>query len=386
MQTNISVLMICPNDECRGMLRRILEGQHANVTEKTAYPTYDSISHLVNSGCDAVLIEIDTDIDAALDVVEGLCRQNPHINVIVYSSARSADAMVRSMRTGAREFLSGVVSPALMSEALVRAAARRVENQSKKTLGKVLVFWGAKGGSGVTTLAANFALSLRSESGGEVVLLDLHPQLGDAAVFLGLKPEFTVADALTNPERLDEEFVSTLAAKHASGLHVVAAPDSYSSTVPVESRSIRKLLGFLQSRYPYVVVDASSGLGAGADAVVHMADQIYVVSQMDIPSLRNSQRFLAFLQRQRETGIELVLNRYEPGKADLDEERVTKALGVAPKWRVPNDYAAVRRAANNGTPLIAEKSPVSHTIREMARAACGKQPASRERKGFSLFR
>ena len=74
-----------------------------------------------------------------------------------------------------------------VAEALVRASARVQEvRRQKKVSGQVLVFTGAKGGSGVTTVASNFALALAKEATGKVVLVDLDLQLGDAALTLGI--------------------------------------------------------------------------------------------------------------------------------------------------------------------------------------------------------
>ena len=67
------------------------------------------------------------------------------------------------MRAGAREFLFGPIAPNVLGDGLLRAAARRSEHSAKKTRGKVLTFWGAKGGSGTTTLATNFAALQRLE-------------------------------------------------------------------------------------------------------------------------------------------------------------------------------------------------------------------------------
>ena len=107
------------------------------------------------------------------------------------------------------EFLNAPLSSASISEALARAAARREEVKTlKKTRGKVLVFAGAKGGSGVTTVAANFAVALASESGQSVALADLNLRLGDAALTLGLASEFSTLDALQNEKRLDSELVA----------------------------------------------------------------------------------------------------------------------------------------------------------------------------------
>ena len=82
-----------------------------------------------------------------------------------------------------------------------------------------------------------------------------------------------------------------------------------------------------------------------------MASTIYLVTQADIPSLRNSQRFVSYLQAYGGPNVELVLNRFEGRRIRFDDEQLSKTLGIAPKWKVPNDYAAARRAADAGAPL-----------------------------------
>jgi pilus assembly protein CpaE len=299
---------------------------------------------------------------------------------MVYSATQQPELLVSSMRAGAREFLSGVIPSNVLSEALLRASARRAESLDKAVRGKILVFWGAKGGSGVTTLATNFAVALRQETGGEVALLDLHPHLGDVAVLLGLTPVFTIAEALANPKRLDREFVSTLMTRSGTGLSVLAAPDVYNSS-PVESSSVGKLVDLMGAQFPYVVIDA--GLSpAEAAPLFQMASTIYLVTQTDIPSLRSCQRFVAYLQAYGEPNVELVLNRFEGRWAHFNDEQLGKTLGIAPNWKVPNDYAAARRAADSGAPVVSEKGPIADSLRRMARAACGRAPEQRKRKGL----
>src|SRR5262249_5870416 len=160
---------------------------------------------------------------------------------------------------------TGTIPKTVLNDALLRAAARRLEQTAKKTSGKSIVFWGTKGGSGVTTLATNFAIALRSEVESEVALLDLNPRLGDVAVLLGLTPQFTVAEALQNARRLDQQFISTLVTPHRSGIAVLAAPDVYSPSVPIEGRTIGKFVDVVRSRYSHVVIDAGRELGPGAE-------------------------------------------------------------------------------------------------------------------------
>jgi len=381
MQTNSDVVLICPDEGHRRALLRALGAQPANVVSQLSlYPAYNHLLAVIDLDCDAFLIEIDTDTNLALGLVETICARKPSATVIVYSGTHQPDLLVGSMRAGAREYLSGVIPSNVLGEALLRACARRAEMADRRVRGKILVFWGAKGGSGVTTLATNFAIALRQETRGEVALLDLNPHLGDVAVLLGLKPQFTIAEAFANPERLDREFVSTLMTGHRTGLAVMAAPDAYNSSL-VQGSTVGKLVDLVGAQFPYVVVDAGLSLGEAAAPLFQIASTIYLVTQADIPSLRNSQRFVSYLQAYGGPNIELVLNRFEKRRAQFDDEQLGKTLGIAPKWKVPNDYGAARRAADTGAPVAGEKGAIGESLRRMARAACGKSPDSERRKG-----
>jgi pilus assembly protein CpaE len=384
---NPTVALISPNEASMGTIRRAMEAHRATVVgEFKKYPAYANLDALLELECDAIVVEIDTDIEIALDVVETLCARKPAATTMVYSHGANSDTMVRSMRAGAREYLTGAIPKNLLEEALLRASARRLEQMAKKTSGKSMVFWGTKGGSGVTTLASNFAVALRMETAAEVALLDLNPGLGEIAVLLGITPpRFTVTDALESGRRLDQHLISTLVSQHQSGVTVLAAPDAYSLAVPAEGRTIGRLLDVAKSAYPYVVIDAGPDLGPGAETLLQMADTIYLVTQSDLMSLRNTQRFICYIKGFAEPQLELVLNRFDPRKDDFDDERVTKVLGLSPKWKVPNDYAAAHHSSNEGSPLVYGKSAAAMAIRVMARAASGKQAAPPQRRKFNLF-
>ena len=382
----LSVILICPDDHRRRGLVISLAQNHANVTrEFGGYPSYNHLN-LDDLDCDVVVVDLDGDHDVALDLIETLCGAQSSPTVMAYSRHENPELLVRCMRAGAREFLTDPIAPAALAEALVRASARRVENSRRKlTAGKVLVFWGAKGGAGVTTLATNFAVALKRESAREVALVDLHLQLGDIAVFLGMKPQFTLLDALESGERLDKDLVSTMMTEHKSGLSVLAAADRYTPAAAIHNGSLGKLLYVLREQFPYVVVDAGTALGGGANILFELADAVYLVAQVDIPSLRNAQRMYSYLEDTCADRVQVVLNRFDPRKAEIDEDRITKALGVAAKWKVPSDYQGVRRSQNIGEPLVTENSAVSRTLYQMARAACGKTVDSEGKRRFGLF-
>jgi pilus assembly protein CpaE len=389
----LSVVLIGPDDSRRSALAKAFLEQQVTITgELGSYPNLNHLIKLTESDCDVVVVDLDGDADVALDLVENICSRNPTLTVMVYSSSQQAELLVRCMRAGARELLTEPLTAGVLIDAVVRASARRLElDRQKKVTGKVLVFRGAKGGSGATTIASNFAIALKKESGQDVALVDLNLELGDAAVLLGLKPSYSVSDALKNSSRLDQDFVSTLLAEHDSGLWVLTAPDIYGELPDAPDGTMAKLLYILRERFAYVVVDAGPSLGSAGDVVFEMADLIFLVMQVDIPSLRNARRLISHLGQQAGapanglSRIELVLNRYDPRKLEIDEGQITKTLALPPKWKVPNDYAGVRRSIDAGVALASGSSPVAEALHHMARAACGKQLENGKKRRWGLF-
>jgi pilus assembly protein CpaE len=256
----------------------------------------------------------------------------------------------------------------------------------KQAEAKLLVFLGAKGGAGVSTLAANFAVALTQDSRQRVALLDLNLPLGNTAIDLGLTAPLSALDALRNLDRLDSHFLSTVMVKHSSGLSVLAAPDRYSSLAAISDAAIEKLVNIVRQDFDYVVVDAGAGMGLAGRALLSSATTVYLVLQVSLPELRNANRIISEYFRSDTPQLEIVLNRFNPRSVEIDEEAITKALTMPAKWRVPSDYAAVRKAQNLAAPLVLEGSAISQAIRQMARSAPGCSPAvEAKKKKFSIF-
>lgn len=383
----LSVVLIIPNDSRRRALASALSGPQANISHDfKEYPHFETISQVLEGDCDVLIVDLDADAERALDLVENICANYPAVTVMIYSSRNDSDLLVRCMRAGARELLTEPVGPGAIADALIRASARLMEvRRPKKVAGKTLVFVGSKGGSGVTTIASNFAVLLARESGAKVALIDMDLCLGDAALTLGVAPQFTILDALRNEDRLDSEFLKSLLFKHESGLMVLSAPDVHASSKSFEAAT-EKVLRILQGDFDYVVVDAGAAVGHIEEVLLSDSEMIYLVTEVNIPALRNSHHLIPHLVGEgRNRKLEIVLNRFDSRLTEIDESSIAKALTQSPKWKVPNDYAAVRRAQNTGKPLVMEDTPISRALGDMARAACGKVAAPVKKKKFGLF-
>jgi pilus assembly protein CpaE len=352
-------------------------------------PTLDGTPKLLEQNYDVMVIDLDSDPELALDLVESL-GANSSKTVMVYSAGSDPSLLLRCMRAGAREFLTPPFESGLIAESLVRAEARRtivvapVEAQESEMHGKVLSFMGAKGGTGVTTLACNFAVALAQESGQKTLLIDLDLPLGDVALNLGIVPEYSTITALQAADRLDASFLSRLIVKHSSGLFVLASPGRFQHYL-VRDEDVDRLLRVAQQCFENVVVDIGSKIDLTGSSLFKNSFTTYLVTQAGIPELRNSNRLISQYFSQSDSKLEVVINRYEARTMSVSEADITKALTRPAHWKIPNDYASVRRMQINATPLALADSPVSRQIRRMARSVNGQTAAPAKKKAFSLF-
>lgn len=383
--STLTVALIGPEDLRRNAVAEALAGSQARIVrELKSYPGLDDVPRLLEAHYDVLIIELDSDPEHALDLVEAICVANS-VTVMVYSARSDASLLVRCMRAGAREFLSLPIAAGAIEEALVRAMVRRpAVRPAKKATGKLMVFIGAKGGSGVTTIASNFAVAITQESRYSTLLIDLDLPIGDAALSLGVHPEFTVTNALENFHRLDSNFLSKLVTKHSSGLSVLATPDVY---VPIQAtaEAVEKLITVAQQTFDCVIVDAGTNISPAINAMFQDAFAVYLITQVSVPELRNSNRLIAEFFATSGIKPEIVLNRFTQRPLGIDEKEIGKALTLQPQWKVPSDYETAQLAQNTASALALNDSSISRVIRQMARVACGLPKNREKKKGFSLF-
>jgi Flp pilus assembly CpaE family ATPase/2-keto-3-deoxy-6-phosphogluconate aldolase len=381
----LSIALIGPDTDRRKAAASALAGcQSGEVREFSSYPpSLDDVPRLLEQHYDVIIIDLDAQPEYALELVESICA-NGAATVMVYSMKTDSELLVRCMRAGAREFLTLPFAQNTMAEALVRASARRPAPRApKKTGGRLLAFLGAKGGDGVTTLASNFAVSLAQESSESTLLIDLNLPLGDAALNLGITAEYSTINALQNASRLDSSFLSKLLVKHDSGVSVLAAPGKF-PTFDATDEAVDRLIAVARQDFDNVVIDMGCRLDLTGTSLFKDGSLIYLVIQASIAGLRNSNRLISQYFTTGVPKLEIVLNRFEHRTLGVAEDQITKALTRPAQWKIPNDYAAVRRMQTTAIPLALEDSAISRLIRQMARSACGLPPVQEKRSGFSL--
>ena len=246
---------------------------------------------------DLAVVDIRSGTTSAVDAIERLRASWPLASIFAVASTAEPDQILQAMRAGANEYLawSGQAETGA-TEAFQTALKRTVErNRPTKTTarsGVTLSFFGAKGGAGTTTLAVNCAIEISRLSKRPTLIIDLHQFLGEVALFLGVRPRFTLIDAIDNLHRLDPEFLRELVVRHKSGLDILAGGDQIDRPGAHDAPAVEQLLQMLGRSYDFVVVDAGAVTGPVADVAVFAADTIYLVANPDIASVRNAHRLV----------------------------------------------------------------------------------------------
>lgn len=300
---------------------------------------------------DLVIVDARGDMSSAMAAVERVRAAAPAVGIFVVADVQQPDLILQAMRAGANEFFTWPPPEGAFFDAIDRTAARRQSSTAARQA-KTLVFFGAKGGAGTTTLAVNCGVELARLSKRPTLIVDVKPGLGEVALFLGIRSRYTLLDAIDNLHRLDSEFLRELAVKHKSGLDILAGSDDFERPGPGDSAGLEEVFRLMARQYEYIVVDAGSQINACTVAAMYTADTICFVANPDVPSVRNAQRLL---DRIGQLGscrdrVRILLNRAaEP--YPIPPAQIEAALGHPIHHTFPSDYRTVSTALNSGVPV-----------------------------------
>jgi pilus assembly protein CpaE len=344
------------------------------------------------SSPDLVVVDIRDDAASGMAAIERL--RAGHVAAAIFAVAQATDPelILQAMRAGANEFFMSPVPEDSFQGAVRRTAARRETTHAQaKPPSSTLAFFGAKGGAGTTTVAVNCAVELARLTKRQTVIVDLKPGFGEVALFLGVRPRFTLLDAIENLHRLDKDFLHELCAKHKSGLDMLAGSEQFRRPGSQDSGAIEGSSACSASQCDYTVIVPAT-LNSSSIAALYAADTIFVVTNPDVPSVRNAQRLV---DRVRQLGvggerIRILLNRASDQNM-IAPKQIETALGYGIHHTFPSDYKAVSTALNSGVPLaLANNSEIAAQFDSFTRQIISpgetveKAAAEKKRAAFSF--
>jgi pilus assembly protein CpaE len=283
-----------------------------------------------------------------------------HVPIIMLTAEKEVEQKVRGLRAGADDYLIKPFHPqellARIKSLLVRFAPKDIQ-VGRPPLGRILAFYGAKGGVGTTTIAINAAIALHRELGRRVALVDGNLQFGDHRVFLDLGLDRkSIVDVVSAPS-IDVDLLKHVLVRHDSGVDLLLAPPSPETAELVQQDDLPQILDNLRTLYDYVLIDIDKRLDEVNLRVLDAADTIFVVMTADLSCLKNVRLVLETISHlgYEQEKVRLVLNRSN-AFTGINVKNAESALKRTIEHQIVNEYRGAISALNSGAPFMFTKA------------------------------
>lgn len=362
-----------------------LENQPEFALVNTLYSTERLAREVFTADPDVILVDYQLKGQSTLDIIDELALQFPEVSIIAMLNQDDPLLAQQFILAGARAFVIQPFTQINLLSTLRRVHdldSRRVQTQVSKGTGsldtvrplRTFAVFSPRGGVGVSTIAANLALALYEETGENVLLLEGKLFFGHLDVMLNIRTQNSIADLIPHASALDEGLVRDVVFTHASGVHVLLAPNNLQVAQGIRADDLYSVYMGLLRTYKYVVIDAGSQLTENTVTLMDSSDKILVITSPDMASLHDTSQFV---QLSRSLGypadkLMVVLNRAGllGGIRSADIETALHHIVFA---TIPDDAGSPLRSLNRGIPLIVQypNSPASKAIKQTAKKLAG---------------
>ncbi len=383
MSNVLRLAIVDPSDTSRDSVKSLLLGMDT-VWLEAECSRYEFFADVVaQTHPDIGLIALDHDVDKALELVATLRDSSPECNILVISSSTDSSVILRAMRAGAKEFLLQPLQLEDLIQALGRISDRCFGHDAGRSRGNmVIAVAGATGGVGTTSIAVNLACALAQDEGNLVTLVDLDLCLGDADVFLDTIPDHTLVDVAQNVSRLDFTLLKRSLTKHSSGLFLLPRPVHMQEMASITTEDLRRVIGLLNATFTHLVLDLSKSYSPLDMVALESAHEVLLVTQMDLPCLRNVVRLLMSFGEidGLSEKVKIVINRVGLDDGHISLKKAQDTIGRDIFWQLPNDFKTMVEVRNNGVPLVeqAPKAAITQALVQMAATIGGNLSAEQQ--------
>lgn len=294
------------------------------------------------------------------------------------------------IRLGFVDYLVKPVSSDTLKAAFAAAgdgASRASAGPAVPEGGRIVLVVGARGGAGASTVATNAAWIMAEELDRRSALLDLDLQFGTSSLALNLAPSRGLAEALLNPDRIDQLFVASAMMQEGKNLSILSAEEALDRAADWNPAAVEALVGELRRSYEWIWIDLPRNLAPSHKQLVSQASHILLVTELNLPAMRDTLRLLTYFRDAAPSARMLLIANRAAGKppTGVSRQEFEKAIDAKIDILLPDEPQLMAKAATVGRPLpdVAKKSRLVEQLRAIDRAVVG---APGTKSGSSVWR
>ena len=382
MSTIQRVMVVDPRPESHAHMRRMLSKAPLFIVAETGYGP-GAINVAMAKRPAIIVISLEAPTEQALRTLRTLRADLPDAEIIGYAGEANRTLLQEALSAGANDVLRAPITGDALMATLRGPASRLASNQARtapprgpqagtgqsgtgqsdtaradhempsaaRTRAEILTVYSVKDGVGVSTLAANLATAIASQTQARVLTIDLDLRFGDIGTVVDLTPEFSLAD-LATVDDLDREIFARATTPHESGVDFLLAPAHPTNWLPVSADRLCTIVEFAARLYDYVILDAPSDLDDTAATAIELADRTLLVTSFDRTSVFATARVAQMLGGAAGMAerIRLVLNEVQEERA-MEPVLIRDTVGLEVYASIPFD-AAVIAASERGRPVV----------------------------------
>ena len=322
------------------------------VAELKAYPTNQALEvRLRQVKPDVILLDLATDLDAACELIRSVTLLNQQTHIVGLHLRNDSDAILRSLRAGASEFLHAPFDANVHIEAVARInRLLRPEPLGNEQPGSIIAFSSAKPGSGASTLSAQTAFALRRTTGKRVLLADFDLMGGMIGFYLKLTNTKSLLDAIQFAENMSESAWPTFVSD-CDGVDILPAPEAPYAGL-VDAARLHAVLEHARMNYDWVVIDLPVIFQRLSLMTIPESDRTFLVSTPELPSLHLARKAVNLLDQLGfpKDRFQIMVNRIDK-RDEINGADIEKLFNCAVHSRIPNDYFSLHRAVTLGQPV-----------------------------------
>ncbi|WP_196606629.1 AAA family ATPase [Pectinatus frisingensis] len=295
---------------------------------------------------DPSLIILDTDADGNISYIPIIRKQFPAASLLCCGAHWNAQDASQMVHAGA---IGYIIKPFSGSELTKAVESFNVNNIGAYS--EVTAFFSPKGKSGKTTLIANLALSLARKTNEKVGIIDADLQFGDMAVFFNLKPQSTIVEAVRDIKFLSPSTLNSYFIPINKNISLLCGTKRPEFAEHVTMQPFSEMIRMARHLFRYILIDLPPAFNPISITAAESADKTYIVAMNNGGTeLQHMQRALTIFHDawpdnfQKRLHIAFTRLPITSSVKGYIENVLHRPLDAA----IPNEYALVSAAANNG--------------------------------------